>query len=193
MWQNGGKRAYDLHSAALYRSVRSSLFAPTPASINDSRILQSEPDNGPIFRSPTPERDTVSFWGPIGKTHPVLGRKLGRVGRSYAKIAAAGLAIGLALALCAPFATYRSEQSFIDGAENGFGIDVILSWVQEHLDGCEDPRRASNGKQLQGTDSGWRWRVGVYRILARIEDGKAVIEVVRVGHRQGVYKSMPRL
>lgn len=143
--------------------------------------------------APTPERDTVSFWGPIGKTHPVLGRKLGRVGRSYAKIAAAVLAIGLALALCAPFATYRSEQSFIDGAENGFGIDVILSWVQEHLDGCEDPRRASNGKQLQGTDSGWRWRVGVYRILARIEDGKAVIEVVRVGHRQGVYKSMPRL
>lgn len=31
------------------------------------------------------------------------------------------------------------------------------------------------------------------RILARIEDGKAVIEVVRVGHRQGVYKNMPRL
>ena len=54
---------------------------------------------------------------------------------------------------------------------------IILSWVQEHLD----------------TDSGWRWRVGVYRILARIEDGKAVIEVVRVGHRQGVYKNMPRL
>ena len=70
---------------------------------------------------------------------------------------------------------------------------IILSWVQEHLDGCEDPRRAPNGKQLQGTDSGWRWRVGVYRILARIEDGKAVIQVVRVGHRQGVYKNMPRL
>ena len=43
------------------------------------------------------------------------------------------------------------------------------------------------------TGSGWRWRVGVYRILARIEDGKAVIEVVRVGHRQSVYKNMPRL
>lgn len=47
------------------------------------------------------------------------------------------------------------------------------------------------------TASGYRFRlalaVGVYRILARIEDGKAVIEVVRVGHRQGVYKNMPRL
>ena len=27
------------------------------------------------------------------------------------------------MALCASFAKYRSEQSFIDGAENGFGID----------------------------------------------------------------------
>ena len=61
---------------------------------------------------------------------------------------------------------------------------IILSWSSTaFLDGCEDPRRAPNGKQLQGTDSGWRWRVGVYRILAMIEDGKAVIEAVRVGHR----------
>ena len=28
---------------------------------------------------------------------------------------------------------------------------IILYWIQEHLDGCEDPRRAPNGKQLQGT------------------------------------------
>lgn len=70
---------------------------------------------------------------------------------------------------------------------------IVLSWVQEHLNGCEDPRLAPNGKQLQGTDSGWRRRVGVYRILGRIEDGKAVVEVVRVGHRQGVYKNMPRI
>lgn len=70
---------------------------------------------------------------------------------------------------------------------------IVLSWVQEHLNGCEDPRLAPNGKQLQGTDSGWRWRVGVYRILGRIEDGKAVVEVVRVGHRQGVCKNMPRI
>ncbi len=70
---------------------------------------------------------------------------------------------------------------------------IIMAWVQENLDGCEDPRRASNGKQLQGTDSGWRWRVGVYRVLGKIEDERTIIEVVRVGHRQGVYKNMPRL
>lgn len=69
---------------------------------------------------------------------------------------------------------------------------IILSWVQEHLDGCEDPRLAPNGKQLQGTDSGWRSRIGVYRILGRFDGRKAIIEVVRVGH-QGVCKNMPRI
>lgn len=69
---------------------------------------------------------------------------------------------------------------------------IILSWVQEHLDGCEDPRLAPNGKQLQGTGSGWRSRIDVYRILGRFEGSKAIIELVRVGH-QGVYKNMPRI
>ena len=47
--------------------------------------------------------------------------------KSYVKIAIVGFAIGLAMVLCASFATYRSEQSFIDGAENGFGIDGMYA------------------------------------------------------------------
>ncbi len=70
---------------------------------------------------------------------------------------------------------------------------IILSWVQTTLTDARTRAAHRTEKQLQGTNSGWRWRVGVYRILTRIEDGKAVIEVVRVGHRQGVYKNMPRL
>lgn len=69
---------------------------------------------------------------------------------------------------------------------------IILSWVQDYLDEFEHYCLWPCAKNLQGT-SGWRSRVGVYRILGRIEDGKAVIKVVRVGHRQGVYKNMPRL
>ena len=45
------------------------------------------------------------------------------IGKSYAKIAIVGFVLCLAMVLCASFARYRSEQSFIDGAENGFGID----------------------------------------------------------------------
>ena len=70
---------------------------------------------------------------------------------------------------------------------------IILSWVQDYLDEYEDYLLFPCANKLQGADRGWRSRVGVYRILARIEDGKAVIEAVRVGHRQGVYKNMPRL
>ena len=47
------------------------------------------------------------------------------IGKSYAKIAIVGFVLCLAMVLCASFARYRSEQSFIDGAENGFGIDGI--------------------------------------------------------------------
>ena len=43
--------------------------------------------------------------------------------KSYVRIVIVVLVVGLAMALCASFATYRSELSFIDGAENGFGID----------------------------------------------------------------------
>ena len=70
---------------------------------------------------------------------------------------------------------------------------IILSWVQDYLDEYEDYLLFPCAKNLQGAERGWRSRVGVYRILGRIEDGKAVIKVVRVGHRQGVYKNMPRL
>ena len=70
---------------------------------------------------------------------------------------------------------------------------LVVSWVKENLDGCVNPRNVANGKQLQGTSSGWRWRVGSYRLLAKIEDEKLVIVVVRVGHRQGAYKNLPKM
>lgn len=70
---------------------------------------------------------------------------------------------------------------------------MLLAWIGENLEGCNDPRRVPNGKQLQGTDAGWRWRVGSYRVLARIEDDWLVIDVVRGGHRQGVYSNLPKM
>lgn len=51
----------------------------------------------------------------------------------------------------------------------------------------EDPR--SRGKVLTGNLAGvWRYRVGDYRILCDIEDGRLVILVVDVAHRREVYK-----
>ena len=70
---------------------------------------------------------------------------------------------------------------------------ILLEWVANNLDGCDNPRVIPNGKQLQGTKGGWRWRVGTYRILAEIIDDKLLIRVVRAGHRQGVYSNLPKL
>ncbi|KTC93532.1 type II toxin-antitoxin system RelE family toxin [Legionella drozanskii] len=50
----------------------------------------------------------------------------------------------------------------------------------------DDPR--FSGKPLTGDLIGlWCYRVGDYRILAKIEDNNFIILVVQVGHRKNVY------
>ncbi len=50
-----------------------------------------------------------------------------------------------------------------------------------------NPRPAGVTK-LQGEANAWRIRVGDYRVLYTIEDGRRVVLVVRIGHRREVYK-----
>ncbi|MEQ1688997.1 MAG: type II toxin-antitoxin system RelE/ParE family toxin [Sphingopyxis sp.] len=51
----------------------------------------------------------------------------------------------------------------------------------------ENPR--DRGKAMAGEWAGhWRYRIGDYRIIARIEDGRMVIVVVALGHRREVYR-----
>ncbi|MDR2109310.1 MAG: type II toxin-antitoxin system RelE/ParE family toxin [Coriobacteriales bacterium] len=69
---------------------------------------------------------------------------------------------------------------------------LIASWVNQHLEGCANPKTVQGGKPIQGTQNGWRYRVGSYRILVKMEEDELVVKVVRVGHRQGVYGNLPR-
>lgn len=63
----------------------------------------------------------------------------------------------------------------------------VLRYLRERIAGTEDPRRL--GKALTGDRKGlWRYRVGDYRIVASIEDGRFVVLVVTVGHRREVYR-----
>lgn len=49
-----------------------------------------------------------------------------------------------------------------------------------------DPR--AHGGQLKGQlREFWRWRVGAYRILAKIEDEQLLVLVVEIGHRSKIY------
>ena len=63
---------------------------------------------------------------------------------------------------------------------------LIYGWIDKNLEGCADPRQ--HGKGLTANRSGqWRYRVGDYRIIARIEDGKVLILVLSIGHRSEIY------
>lgn len=63
----------------------------------------------------------------------------------------------------------------------------ILSYIEDKLLDCENPR--SHGKALQANlNDKWRYRVGDYRILAKIEDDKVIITIVEVGHRRDIYQ-----
>lgn len=63
---------------------------------------------------------------------------------------------------------------------------LIISYIEKKLVGCTNPRQF--GKSLQGNrNDKWRYRIGNYRILAKIEDDTMVIIVVEVGHRKDIY------
>jgi len=64
----------------------------------------------------------------------------------------------------------------------------ILKFLYERVAPLDDPR--SIGEALKGSQPGefWKYRVGDYRIISRIEDGELCILVVRLGNRRDVYK-----
>lgn len=63
---------------------------------------------------------------------------------------------------------------------------LILGWVRKNLENCENPRL--HGKGLSANRSGeWRYRVGDYRLIAKIDDNKITILVLSIGHRRDIY------
>ncbi|MCI7344268.1 MAG: type II toxin-antitoxin system RelE/ParE family toxin [Fusobacterium necrophorum] len=64
---------------------------------------------------------------------------------------------------------------------------ILLSWITKNLQNCSNPR--AFGKALKGNLSDkWRYRVGDYRIMAKIEDSKIIITIVDIGHRKDIYE-----
>lgn len=64
---------------------------------------------------------------------------------------------------------------------------LIIGWIEKNLEGTENP--FLHGKALVGTLSGaWRYRVGDYRLICKIEADKLIILVLEIGHRKEIYK-----
>ena len=65
---------------------------------------------------------------------------------------------------------------------------------QRKLDRCwdtlaRDPRRHPNARKLKGKLSAyWRYRVGTWRVLYRIDEQEQTVWVVAIEHRRDVYR-----
>lgn len=63
----------------------------------------------------------------------------------------------------------------------------IMNLLEDRVLKKRNPR--STGSALQNILSGlWRYRVGDYRIICKIEDKNLIVLVISVGHRKDVYK-----
>ena len=63
----------------------------------------------------------------------------------------------------------------------------IVKTLEERIAPLDDPRTI--GSALIGEHAGyWRWRIGDYRVVARIEDERITVLGVRVAHRREVYR-----
>lgn len=63
---------------------------------------------------------------------------------------------------------------------------MIAAWIRKNLEGCSNPRL--HGKGLTANRKGqWRYRIGDYRLICDVDDGKILILILTVGHRREIY------
>lgn len=66
---------------------------------------------------------------------------------------------------------------------------LIASFLDE-LEKCYDPKNFRDVKKLKGVENGYRWKVGVYRILGTVENKTITITIFKIGHRKDVYRKI---
>ncbi len=67
------------------------------------------------------------------------------------------------------------------------GVQKQIKKYMDAVESLENPR--TRGKALLGALSGlWRYRVGDYRIICKIEDDNLIIIALEIGHRKNIYK-----
>ena len=59
-------------------------------------------------------------------------------------------------------------------------LKLILDWIENNLENIEEPR--SKVKDY------WRYRIGDYRLITKIDDGKLLIIALELKHRKKVYE-----
>ena len=63
----------------------------------------------------------------------------------------------------------------------------VIPVIKTAIAGLSGNPRPYGYKKLKGEDA-YRIRVGTYRVIYEIDDGKIIVTVVSVGHRKNIYK-----
>jgi mRNA interferase RelE/StbE len=63
----------------------------------------------------------------------------------------------------------------------------VVRFFRDRVVTSDDPRNL--GKALTGDKGGlWRYRIGDYRAICKLEDERLVVLVLEVGHRREIYR-----
>lgn len=82
--------------------------------------------------------------------------------------------------------TYRIEYTTAAARQLRKLDRPIQRQLVDAIDALADEPRPNGCLRLTGRE-GWRIRVGRYRVLYDISDGRLTVTVIRLGHRRDVY------
>lgn len=63
----------------------------------------------------------------------------------------------------------------------------VATRIEEKILELEQDPRPPGCKKLRGRDA-WRIRIGDYRVIYEINDGRLIVTVITIGHRREVYE-----
>jgi mRNA interferase RelE/StbE len=65
---------------------------------------------------------------------------------------------------------------------------LAISRIIAAVEALAEEAHPVSSRKLRGAEHLWRIRSGDYRVIYSVDVGVLVIEVIKVGHRQSVYK-----
>ncbi len=64
----------------------------------------------------------------------------------------------------------------------------ILRFLRDRIAPLDDARSIGQALSSERFGEFWRYRVGDFRVIVRIEDASSLILVLRIGHRREIYR-----
>lgn len=77
----------------------------------------------------------------------------------------------------------RSARRELEQIERPMALRILTK-----IEGLTDEPRPPGCRKLQGTSALWRLRVGDYRVVYSVNDGRRLVDVIAVRHRREAYR-----